>query len=292
MAGLIDYLMMGLGVSGIYIGVKYGPQIIQNLQQPATARTQQPSDSSTPTTSTSTSTPTTPTDEIGQPVGITRHRHVRCGPGQMVNRAGQCVANTDQPYVPPPPAHQNDTGTYPTSTQRRAASIPSAAHQPPIPAGIKETVGTNPYYPAPSHAIPSPDIKPKRSLTPVMTDQEAEAIARTITPIDPASVNKPNAHCICLNGKYRGPGCNMTGESCFESNIGYWNGYNIPVTGPQWYKSIPYNQVVASVGVMTKPTGRVNRALAANNHQFTPSGFVLSEASVRRGFNNAYSAGT
>lgn len=225
MAGLIDYVMMGLGVAGLYIGVKYGPQIVNNMKQPAA------SSSSTPTAPS-----TTPT-----------------------------ITTTNPVYAP-------ETGGVPTAVIKAAQKRGNR----PVPRHINPQTGDETLDTAPSHIPVSNDIKTKPS-------NEHKRRKTTL----PVHHQGP-----CPDGSYPDKDNNCKPiPTLLEAKIGYFDYYSIPVDGPGWRKSIPYNQLVASQGMATRP-GRVKRALAANNSNFMPGGFVLSEASVRRGVNNVYSAGT
>lgn len=239
MAGLPEYLGMGFGVAVLYIGVKYGPQIIKNLQQNQPAQAQTPPTSQTPASQ----------DDIGQPV-----------------------------YNIPGPRHQNDTGTYPKSTQRKAAVAPplslhdqSLNVQPPNAGAIHPSNGP--------HVAPTPSTKPKKHKFPHSV-------------YHPPKQKGPGP---CPDGSYPDANNNCEPiptylEPTAKAYLGYFDSYNIPVSSPQYYKSIPYYQATANQGMVKQ--GRVRRALATNNSNFMPGGFVLSEASVRRGVNNVYSAGT
>lgn len=262
MAGLPDYLMMGFGVAALYVGVKYGPQIVHNLQG-ASQQTQQPTDSSTSTDDQSQLSPSQGNqvggaiDDSQQQVGQTRYHPVRCGPGMMVTHDGRCVPNTDTPC---------GSGQHLDASGNCVADSSTTSPSTTVPSGHPHTKPTNKPQ--------TSTIRPKRSHR------------------HPHSTN-----CVCTSsGTYTGyPGktCALQGQPCSQPSayFGTLGHYEVAVDGPQWRKSIPYNQLVASQG-MVYPGKRVGRALAANNHNFMPGGFVLSEASVRRGVNNVYSAGT
>ena len=261
MAGLPDYLMMALGLGGGYIAVKYGGQILGNLKQ-QTAQAQ-----SQPQQTQQTQQPQLQeTDETGQPISthplLPRHQ------------------NDTRTYTPPHPSHQHPP--VPSQASRDAAPIVHKRPRPNPQAGlVKETAETNPYYPAHSHTIKSPSSPP--GYIP-----EKNALDPSLYPGPPLGQQQLNP--ADINYDIPKGGYGDYGDTAF-AYIGYADSYNIPVAGPQWYKSIPYTEVVASQGIV-HPQGRVRRAIAANNHNFMPAGFTLSESSVRRGFNNVYSAGT
>lgn len=256
---------MGFAVAGLYIGVKYGPQIVHNLQaaKPPAAQAQTPPSQTTPADQTTGGMPnvTYPPGAVAPPLSL----H-----DQGIN-------------VQPPnagaihPSHPNDTGTYPAHKQMIEHP---AVRKPPVPSGtVKEAPSTHhrrktvlPEHhtgPCPDGSYPDAnnDCKP----IPTYLQTGYKSITGPIrNPIFPPQTN--------------------FAPYDYESNIGYFNGYETAVPGPQWRRSIPYRQVIASQGMMKQ--GRVKRALAAGNHQFIPAGFTLSESSVRRGYDNVYSAGT
>lgn len=264
MAGLPDYLMMGFGVAALYVGVKYGPQIVHNLQG-ASQQTQQPTDSSTSTDDQSQLSPSQGNqvggaiDDSQQQVGQTRHHPVRCGPNMMVTHDGRCVPNTDTPCGSGQHLDASGNCVADSSTTSPSTTVPSG----------------------------HPHMKPTNKPTPDMTAPKTSPHRYRPTRIRHQHHNGP-----CPDGSF--PDANNNCKpipATLQSNFGTLGHYEVAVDGPQWRKSIPYNQLVASQG-MVHPGKRVGRALAANNHNFMPGGFVLSEASVRRGVNNVYSAGT
>lgn len=242
MAGLLDYLTMGFVGAGLYIGVKYGPQIINNLKQ-----NQANPQAQAQTPAQQTSTPTAPAS-------------------QTPASQGDNLDLTSPVYNIP--KHPNDTGTYPKSTQRKAAAPPLSLHDQGINIQPNNAGAIHPSNGP--HVAPTPSTKPhKRRHTTLPEHHQGP----------------------CPDGSYPDKD-NSCKPTYLQTNIGYFDYYSVPVPGPEWRKTIPNYQFVASQGMSNLKQGRVRRSLAANNSNFMPGGFVLSEASVRRGVNNVYSAGT
>lgn len=254
--GLADYLMMGFGISGLYIAVKYGPQIYNNIKGSQGAQAQPQA------------------------------------PPQQPSQDGQPISN-----IPSGPQHQNDTGTY-----RPPPKYIIRPHQGQGPLA-PQTAETIPQFPAHNTVIPTPgQTVPSNSPHPGRGPPHIRHHEHIKDPgfypdlgIKAADIDA-SKNCICTSSgvykAYPGQICDMEGMPCTpKAYLGYFDGYEMAVPGPQWRKTIPNRQLVANQA-MVNPRGRVRRALAANNHNFMPGGFVLSEASVRRGINNVYSAGT
>lgn len=280
-----EYVGYGLLISMGYIGIKYGPQIIKNLQANQANPPSQAPQQGTPSAPSS----TTPSSQ-----------------GDNLDNLGP---------IPYGPQHQNDT-----TGGRGPPPIPTHIIRPHQGQGplAPQTTETNPFYPAHNTVIPTPgQTVPSNSEHPGRKPPHIRHHQHIVDPgfIPDKSVlgGDDTAGCICTSAgvykAYPGQICNLAGTPCTpKAYLGFFDGYEMAVEGPQWRQTIPYREVVANQGKMSNipsysdlyarrspPAGRfrkVGRALAAGNHQFMPGGFLLSEASVRRGVDNVYAAGT
>ena len=213
MAGLDSYLSMGLGIAALYIGVKYGPQVVQNLQ----AGSKAPAQATAPAQQQPIVSPIQ-TDEGGAPITPTPRRHLE-----------------------PQTKSKHPDNTWNPRTERIVAGTIT-----PVSPGSLTPSGS--IHEKPSTQPSRASTQPKRHITHGGGDRTTTSAA--------------NQHCVCSqSGLWEGPGCNVAGFKCptpgakgtaafYESDVGYYNSYNIPTEGPGWKKSIRYNEVVASQGSM------------------------------------------
>lgn len=313
MAGLIDFVAMGGAVAGIYIAVKYGGQIMDNVKAGSPSG--------------DLCSHLTCSDLCG---ANAKDYLSKCGAGLQpyidkcsCSKASTPITEGPQPVAAPPVAASDTDCTNLHCDQL----CPNAGYW------LKKCgTGLQPWIDSchcgqgtthPATTVPTGHVKTKPSnvkeAPPLsLHDQginvqppNAGAIHPSkewINTTHPGHTVRP-AGCDCQNGIVQGDKCpdDIIGQKCgpgfpakletikkqaksYYGRLDPFHYYSVGSTGPEWRTTIPYNELVASSGMATGK--RVGRALAANNHNFMPGGFVLSEASVRRGWNNVYSAGT
>jgi hypothetical protein len=293
---MVDIVGLGMLVIGGYVLVKYGPQIAANIQagqNPLTGvvpQVQAAPPPATPVGSGGGGLPAAAIPAVAQLQALSNVNPCAAFPNNPLYDARTNQCHPDSQILTPPAT----IAPPPPSNPRNAAA-------PTPPAGFRPRIAANTPPPTPSGCVPPctpqtcPDIcppaAPNTRAPKKKTPTHAAAAAKPVpipAPTSPDVTGPPVGvagppRCLCpttgnkfFQDGFPGANCPTKGEICTaSSNVGYYDGYNIPVMGPQWYETVSNKTYSANM------TQVINGKSVTSIDPFFPAGWYVAEANRR-----------